>query len=247
MEDEKSDYATTSILSLVMDNETSSSNTTICYSVWSGLATNISAAAKGTSSQDEAGCADMLSDQCLSDLMSAGGQYTLGCQPAPVLPQSCVSQMDSSYSGLSSGELNSNILSRRLDFVAKSDCVRPAFEYNSSDPVFYMQAEAPTRDRTNQTAWAAVSTNIVPVLLAFLLDGSDEYTVELNCLRPDTFSEGTFNPNVDSTSGTATGGTSTGSPTSQPTSSPSSGAAATDRVSVSMPLGILLAMTLGFF
>lgn len=104
MENDKSEYSTISILSLVGDSEASSSNSTICYSIWSALAANISDAAKGRSSQAGAGCGDMLSEQCISDLMAAGSQYGVHCESAPVMPQSCMSQMGESWDGVSSSE-----------------------------------------------------------------------------------------------------------------------------------------------
>lgn len=104
VEDDRGDYATASVLSLVGDGGASSSNTTICYSIWSGLAVNISAAAKGRPSQDGAGCGNMLSEQCILDLMNEGGQFAPDCQPAPVLPQSCISQMSPDLNGVASCE-----------------------------------------------------------------------------------------------------------------------------------------------
>lgn len=98
-EDGKTEFSTISILSLVGD--TVAANTSICYSVWSGLSAKINSAAKGDSSQAGAGCGDMLSAQCISDLLTAGGQMNQTCHPAPFLPQSCMDQMAESFEGIS--------------------------------------------------------------------------------------------------------------------------------------------------
>lgn len=82
----------TSVISLEMDSP--ASNQTTCVAIYHGLSANISAASIDLDSQDGYGCGQMLSDNCVSDLLSAANDgIERDCSGfLPSIPQSCMEQ-----------------------------------------------------------------------------------------------------------------------------------------------------------
>lgn len=90
----------TSVISLEMDQPVR--NQTTCVAVYHGLSANISAAAIDLESQDGSGCDRMLTNQCVSDFLSASNDgIERDCNGyLPEIPQSCRDQFgDMSGSG----------------------------------------------------------------------------------------------------------------------------------------------------
>lgn len=108
-EDEPDLFGTASILSLNGPVTDIAPNTTICFSVWSGLAANITAAAISTPKSgtgSAVGCENILSDECIGDLLDAADDFGMDCSGAPSIPETCSSQMAANYGGISSSELS---------------------------------------------------------------------------------------------------------------------------------------------
>ncbi|KAI3392634.1 hypothetical protein diail_5422 [Diaporthe ilicicola] len=193
---DKDDVAMTSVLSLEVDP--SGGNLTTCVAIYSGLSANVTAAAADLKdSQDGYGCGQMLSDECISDLYSAASQGLSGdCGNfLPQIPQSCTSQFaDLSGTGGGIG--------------------------NESEQIIYQYGTVPA-SKGNDTAWLAAATNIWPVLTTAIGGNGSTLTSEtfLNCIRPDTFSEGTVRPpsSSDSGDGDSDGTPTTGGTTPSPT------------------------------
>lgn len=82
----------TSVISLDIDSPVS--NQTTCFAIYHGLSANISAASIDLDSQDGYGCGRMLTDKCVSDLLSAANQgIERDCSGfLPSIPQSCTGQ-----------------------------------------------------------------------------------------------------------------------------------------------------------
>lgn len=82
----------TSVISLGIDSP--DTNQTTCVAIYNGLSANISAASIDLDSQDGSGCGKMLSDDCVSDLLSAANNgIQRDCSGfLPSVPQSCTEQ-----------------------------------------------------------------------------------------------------------------------------------------------------------
>lgn len=82
----------TSVISLEMDSP--ASNQTTCVAVYHGLSANISAASMDLDSEDGYGCGRMLSDDCVSALLSAANDgIQKDCSGyLPQIPQVCMEQ-----------------------------------------------------------------------------------------------------------------------------------------------------------
>jgi hypothetical protein len=82
----------TSVISLGMDQPVR--NQTACFAVFQGLSANISAASIDLKSQDGSGCNRMLTDQCVSDMLTAANNgIKRDCAGyLPDIPQSCMDQ-----------------------------------------------------------------------------------------------------------------------------------------------------------
>lgn len=82
----------TSVISLEMDSP--ASNQTTCVAIYHGLSANISAASMDLDSEDGYGCGRMLSDDCVSALLSAANDgIQKDCSGyLPQVPQVCMDQ-----------------------------------------------------------------------------------------------------------------------------------------------------------
>lgn len=84
------------VISLAMDSPVQ--NQTSCVSVFGGLSVNISESTLDLDSQDGLGCGQMLSDACISDLLTATNRDVQrdcsGYLPLWDEPQSCKGQFD---------------------------------------------------------------------------------------------------------------------------------------------------------
>lgn len=82
----------TSVISLQIDSP--ASNQTACVAIYHGLSANISEASIDLDSQDGDGCGRMLTDECVSDLLSAANDgVQRDCSGyLPQIPTSCTEQ-----------------------------------------------------------------------------------------------------------------------------------------------------------
>lgn len=83
----------TTVISLGMDPPVR--NQTTCFGIFFGLSANISAASMDLDSQDGYGCGRMLTDECVSDLLSdVNGRVERDCRfYLPDIPRSCGDQI----------------------------------------------------------------------------------------------------------------------------------------------------------
>lgn len=192
----------TSVISLEIDSPVR--NQTTCVAIFHGLSANISAASIDLDSQDGYGCGRMLSDDCVSALLSAANSgIQRDCSGyLPDIPQSCMDQFgDMSGTG----------------FSIQSE----------SEQILYQHGAEPAAPG-NDTLWTAAATNIWPVFLTAIVENGSSWRPEtyLSCLRPDTFKEGTVRPSAEpngteSGDGDSTGTGTTDDPAPSPTNSAS--------------------------
>ncbi|KAK2613388.1 hypothetical protein N8I77_000306 [Diaporthe amygdali] len=187
---ESDNFASTSVLSLGV--ESAERNLTTCVAIYSGLSANVTAASADLDAQDGFGCSKMLSEECISDFYSAASQgLNSDCSNfLPSVPASCESQFsDLSGVGSSFG--------------------------NGSEKILYQYGTVHAT-KGDEAAWLAAATHIWPVITTTINvynDSSAQSETYLNCIRPDTFSEGTLRPNATQ-NGTESGDSgSTGTPT----------------------------------
>ncbi|ROW05790.1 hypothetical protein VMCG_05226 [Cytospora schulzeri] len=142
---DNANFTVASVLSL--DGVESSANKTFCILMFSGLSANITAAVQNLTSQDGAGCAQILPEQCISDLQHALlPRFDSQCSGlAPVVPISCREQFPDYPLGYG---------------------FRTYFSENKS--IFYEKGSS-SLAKGDQTAWTMAAMNIFPVFLANLL------------------------------------------------------------------------------
>ncbi|CAN8103185.1 unnamed protein product [Discula destructiva] len=194
-----SQYTTASTFSL-----DGSSDESICISLWSGLAENITANATGLCTQDGSGCSRFLSEMCIQDIISYLKTYDENCSTKSVvypIPHSCAGQFAHTLSGETS-------------------------KFNTSNPNFLNVASEPHAEG-DRAAWSSASTNIWPIFFTFVSKSSGFNTQELGvtnttaylqCIRVDTFLNTTSDSAVSPTTSTTSGG-SAGTPAATTTAS----------------------------
>lgn len=102
--DDKGNFTIASVLSLT-GGDVNNSDKSICIGMFTGLSANTTAAAQDLTSQDGAGCGQMLSEECMSAISNG---VLLGTQPncaglSVTMPGTCVGQFADDFSGFGFG------------------------------------------------------------------------------------------------------------------------------------------------
>lgn len=87
---DKSNFTVASVISL--EGAANNANQSVCVQMFSGLAAKKTAAVHNLSSQDGAGCEQILSEECVSALRNATSSGNVSQCVAPTVPQSCHGQ-----------------------------------------------------------------------------------------------------------------------------------------------------------